>query len=59
MPLNAAWPISATGKNTSEAKPVSEQFMLHMAATHLPILSQQGHGLSVDDVLAGPAWSPA
>lgn len=59
MPLNATWPTSATGNDRSEAKPMSEQLMLHMAATHLPILSQQGHALSVEDVLAGLAWSPA
>ena len=55
MPLNAAWPSSTTGKETSEAKPISEQLMLHMAATHLPALSQQGQGLSVEGLVACPA----
>jgi hypothetical protein len=57
MPLNAAWPTRAMGKKTSEAKPMSEQLMLHMAATHLPALSQQGQGLSVEELVACPPSS--
>jgi hypothetical protein len=45
------------GKETSEAKPMSEQFMLHMAATHLPALSQHGQGLSVEELVACPPSS--
>lgn len=57
MPLNAAWPTSAMGMETSEAKPMSEQLMLHMAATHLPALSQQAQGLSVEELVACPPSS--
>ncbi len=36
---------------------MSEQLMLHMAATHLPALSQQGQGLSVEELVACPPAS--
>lgn len=57
MPLNAAWPTKATGKDRSEATPISEQPMLHTATMHLPVLSQQGQALSVEGLVACPPSS--
>lgn len=56
MPLNAAWPINATGKERSEAGPICKQLMVQVAAMHLPVISQHGQALSVEDV-ARPASS--